>query len=53
MADEKLRVVSGGGIKKRVREGRGGATTVARCAPDYQPVSEALETDQEEEWTPA
>lgn len=28
MADEKLRVVSGGGIKERVREGRGGATTV-------------------------
>lgn len=51
--DEKLRVMSGGGIKERVREGRGGATTVARCAPDYQPVSDALETDQEGEWTPA
>lgn len=44
--------IAGKGIKRESeREGRGGATSVARCAPDYQPASDALETDQAEECT--
>lgn len=49
---EKRRAMSiaGRGIKRASeRAGRGGATSVVRWAPDYQPASDALETDQAEE----
>ena len=43
-------VYTGGGMRG-MREG--GATTVGRYASDYQPESDALETDKEEELTRA